>query len=343
MREQLSHPMNCHIENIITDPLHPMWNDSSNGASGIFDLPFSVDEASVIIVPVPWDAACSQGRGTANAPQLILDCSRYVELHDLVLGNIYERGIAMTAPNEQLKSLISQVQKQQNQHADEWELPVDTVCQQLNQLVMGEIRHHLQKNRATGLLGGDHSVSFGSIAAHLDAFPDMGILQIDAHADLRPSLDGMTWSHASVMRHVMETLHPPCLTQVGIRGICSVERAYHASNDRITMFTDHDIQMKLAEGQTWMSICDAIINSLPNEVYLTLDIDGLDPSYCPHTGTPVPGGMTFVQVLLLLHRIIASGRTIRGFDLVEVGGHAQDALIAAHLLYPLCGLVEKRG
>lgn len=308
-----------HHSHAIANPMHPFWNDSSNEATGIFGLPFVVQEASVVIVPVPWEAACSQGIGTANAPALILEQSRYVELHDPVLGNIYERGIAMETPLEQYEPLVRQSQSLTNQGGDT-QLQMDSVCQKLNHLVQNEISHHLSSDRATGLLGGDHSVSFGSIAAHIDAFPDIGILQIDAHADLRPSLDGMTWSHASVMWHVMESLQPVSLTQVGIRGLCSVERAYQTSNEHIVMFSDHDMQLQLANGQTWTTICDAVIDSLPHEIYITLDIDGLDPSCCPHTGTPVPGGLSFTQLLLLLHRVRASGRIIRGFDLVEVGG-----------------------
>jgi len=323
------------------DPLHPNWNDSSDDDSGIFGLPFGIDEASLVIIPVPWDAACSQGTGTAKAPQLILACSRYVELHDLVLGNIYERRIAMTPVASQITALVAEAEScatTLNQADDR----LDVMGQRLNDLVRAAVSEHLAAGQVTGLLGGDHSVSYGSIAAHLQAFPDIGILQIDAHADLRPSLDGMTWSHASIMWHVMETLKPVSLTQVGIRGICSVERAYQRSNDRIVMFTDHDMQLKLADVSSWLSICDDIIGSLPAEIYLTVDIDGLDPSCCRTTGTPVPGGLSYTQVILLLHKIRESGRIIRGFDLVEVGDDNQDALIAAHLLYTLCGLVEHR-
>lgn len=323
------------------DPLHPIWNDSSDDDSGIFGLPFGVEESSLVIVPIPWDAACSQGTGTAKAPDLILQCSRYVELHDLVLGNIYERGIAFHPAASQITALAAQA----NHIAATMERPgerLDTLSQQLNHLVLKDITQHLANNRTIGLLGGDHSVSYGSIEAHLRAFPDMGILQIEAHADLRPSLDGMRWSHASVMWHVMEALKPVSLTQVGIRGICSVERAYQNSNNRIRMYTDYEMQLQLAHSTPWLSICEDIINTLPAEIYLTLDIDGLDPAYCANTGTPVPGGLTYTQVLILLHKIIESGRTLRGFDLVEVGGHYEDALLAAHLLYTLCGLVENR-
>ena len=321
------------------DALHTQWNDSSEISSGIFGLPFELEDASLVIVPVPWDFMCSQGTGTASAPVHIFTQSRFVELHDLKLGNIYERGIAMAETMPEIVALVEDARSRLATDKLSAE-QLDTFSQQLTGFVQQEITHHLDCGRTTGLLGGDHSVSFGSIAAHHQRYPDMGILQIDAHADLRPSLDGMAWSHASIMWHVMEALQPVSLTQVGLRGICSVERNYQQSSDRITAFTDYDIQRHLANSRSWISLCDDIIQSLPSDIYLSLDIDGLEHSCCPHTGTPVPGGLSFSQVMTLLFRIKESGRRIRGFDLVEVGGHAQDALIAAHLLYPLCGLAK---
>ena len=221
-------------------------------------------------------------------------------------------------------------------------LYLDSLCSEMNSVIEDMIAGELNAGRATGLLGGDHSVSYGSIAAHRHGYPNMGVLQIDAYADLRPSLDGMVWSHASVMYHVMENLKPVSLTQVGVRAICSIERAYQESHERIMSYSDHELQMQLASGKCWLSVCDQIVASLPDEIYLSLDIDGLDPVCCPNTGTPVPGGLSFTQVSQLLHRIVESGRIIRGFDLVEVGGSQYDALVAAHLLYLLCGLVENR-
>ncbi|MBX2823984.1 MAG: arginase family protein [Gammaproteobacteria bacterium] len=319
------------------DPMLSIWNDSSDESAGVFGLPFALDEASLAIVPAPWDAACSQGFGTALAPELILQTSRFLELHDIELGNIYERGIAMVPTRGELTQYAQQASILQS--SDEYPARLDSLSRQFSAIVDAEVSRHIDENRRVGLLGGDHSVSLGAIAAHCRACPEMGILQIDAHADLRPSLDGLTRSHASVMYHVMEDISPVSLTQVGIRGLCSVERAYLEHNKRIHMISDYSMQQSLASGETWLAVCDRIIETLPEQVYLTLDIDGLDPAFCPHTGTPVPGGLTYHQVTILLHRLIDSGRLLLGFDLVEVGGHEQDALIAAHLLYRLCGLV----
>jgi len=322
-------------DDALNDPMHSMWNDSSDTSTGLFGLPFSVEQASVVIVPAPWDAACSQGLGTAQAPQLILDSSRYVELHDVVLGNIYERGIAM-APLTPAFDQLNETAQQQQSSVEK----LDMLSEQMGNLIYQEVSQQLAAGKSVGLIGGDHSVSLGAIAAHKALYPDIGVLQIDAHADLRPSLDGLQRSHASVIYHVMNTVQPHSLTQVGIRAICSVEKACQQADNRITQFTDHELQTRLAEGQVWLSLCDQIIESLPKNIYLTLDIDALQPTWCPNTGTPVPGGLSYTQLTQLLHRIQESDRTVCGFDLVEVGGHEQDALIAAHLLYTLCGLVK---
>lgn len=324
----------------IADPLHSFWNDSSDVTTGIFGLPFSLEDSAVALIPVPWEAACSQGVGTAKAPAMILEASRYVELHDLDLGNIYEQGIAMAQLNPVISQLINQADAMQPEGADQIK-KLDALSDQLFDEIAGEVATHLAAGRSVGLIGGDHSVSAGAIAAHHEVFPQMGVLQIDAHADLRPSLDGLSRSHASVMYHVMEQINPVSLTQVGIRAICGLEVNYLNRRRDIHLFSDSLMQRQIASGQSWMAVCDQIVDTLPEVVYLSLDIDGLDPAFCPHTGTPVPGGLTFNQLTLLLHRVIESGRTFCGFDLVEVGASEQDALIAAHLLYQLCGFVGR--
>lgn len=330
----------CH-ELWIDDPLHPAWNESVDPEAGIFGLPFTLEESSLVIIPVPWDAACSQGKGTAEAPALIAEQSHYVELHDLTLGNIYERRIALAPESPEFAKLTDTARLSAGTAAADI-ASLDLLGGRITEVVQHEVGHYLAKGKSVALLGGDHSVSLGAIKAHHDMFPHMGILQIDAHADLRPSLDGLTWSHASVMYHVMQQVQPESLVQVGIRATCSLERQFESDHDRIRQFTDHEMQFMLAAGSSWITICDSIIQALPEEVYLTLDIDGLDPAYCPNTGTPVPGGLSFAQLSVLLHRLVESGRLLRGFDLVEVGGHPADALSAAHLLYLLCGLVEQR-
>lgn len=336
--DKVNHAQNQSNCEPLSDPMHALWNDSSDEQTGIFGLPFSVDESSVVLMSAPWEAACSQGLGTAQAPELILQQSRFVELHDIELGNIYERKIALAEQDSELRTLVKNAAAL-NSSASEYKYQIDQISNHFCQIIDKRVSQYLRAGQNVGLLGGDHSVIQGSVTAHHRMFPQIGILQIDAHSDLRPALDGLTRSHASVMYNVMEELNPVSLTQVGIRALCSVERDYIEKNRNIHLFSDAAIQRWLAMGQGWLAYCELIVDSLPMDIYLTVDIDGLDPTYCPNTGTPVPGGLTFNQVLMLLKLIVKSGRKIRGFDLVEVGGNELDALIAAHLLYPLCGLV----
>ena len=193
-----------------------------------------------------------------------------------------------------------------------------------------------------GLIGGDHSVPFGAIKAHAER-GELAILHVDAHADLRDAYEGFACSHASIMRNVMTQLPSVTrLVQVGIRDVAKSEIDFIAAQGGrvITHFDAVLAERKLA-GESWRQLCDAIVADLPARVYISFDIDGLDPQLCPHTGTPVPGGLSFQEACLLIKRVVESGRKIIGFDLNEVApgpdGDEWDANVAARLLYKLCG------
>lgn len=313
-------------------------NNSAPEGCGLFALPYCIDESSVVILPVPWDATSSQERASGGAPDAVDAASKYVELFDPKLGPIYRRGIALGAPPAEIAAL--------NDHAIALQA-ADTFrggqltepCERLNVLVKGMVSAHLEAGRRVGLLGGDHSVSYGAIEAHLTKHPGLGILQIDAHCDLRCEFDEIKFSHASIMFNVVENLQPDILVQVGVRGLCDFEADYIRRSGRVRTFFDADLHELGAEGVAWKEICSKIANTLPKKVYISLDIDGIVPWACPNTGTPVPGGLNYNDVVYLLRHIGNSGRSIVGFDLVEVGANEFDASIAAHLLYQLCGLV----
>ncbi len=313
-------------------------NNSAPADSGLFALPYGVDEASVVVVPVPWDATSSQVLASSGAPDAVSAASRYVELFDPIQGAIYRRGIAMDAVLDGVAELNERaitLQESPSFRGDELTGP----CERLNGIVEDRVAAHLAAGKRVGVLGGDHSVAYGAIRAHVGRFPNLGILQIDAHCDLRRSFDDIRYSHASVMFHVVEDCRPAKLVQVGVRGLCDFEAEYLRRSSRVHTFFDAHLHASRAAGESWDTICSGIVDSLPAEVYVTLDIDGLAPSACPNTGTPVPGGLDYNDVVFLLRRVRDSGRAIVGFDLVEVGANEFDANIAAHLLYQLCGLV----
>ena len=185
------------------------------------------------------------------------------------------------------------------------------------------------------MLGGDHSTPLGLIQALAEKHSSFAILQIDAHADLREAYEGFEFSHASIMYNAIKIPQVKKLVQVGIRDYCEAELDLINSNKKITAFFDRDIKHKQYNGTNWSTICDSIIEMLPDKIYLSIDIDGLDPKLCTHTGTPVPGGFEFEQVVYLVEKLVTSKRKIIGFDLNEVapGKDEMDANVGARLLY----------
>ena len=194
-----------------------------------------------------------------------------------------------------------------------------------------------------GLVGGDHSSPYGAIQAISEKYKkDFGILHIDAHADLRKAYEGFLWSHASIMYNVMESsFAPKKLVQVGIRDFCEFEYDYSNSRKDIVTFFDLELANQVQSWVSWRALCDQIVSELPQNVYISFDIDGLDPSLCPNTGTPFPGGLSYAQALALLKSLEAQGKRIVGFDLCEVSpGESEmdwDGNVGARILYKLCG------
>ncbi|HQQ12694.1 MAG TPA: arginase family protein, partial [Bacteroidales bacterium] len=168
-----------------------------------------------------------------------------------------------------------------------------------------------------------------------------GILQLDAHLDLRNAYEGFKYSHASIFYNALQFDAITKLVQVGIRDYCEEEADFvRSSNGRITVFYDRDIRKRMFEGSSWRELTDEMIAELPDKVYVSIDIDGLDPKLCPNTGTPVPGGLQFEELIYMLNRLKASGKEIIGFDLCEVapGEDEWDGNVGARVLYQLIGL-----
>jgi agmatinase len=193
------------------------------------------------------------------------------------------------------------------------------------------------------LVGGDHSTPLGFYKAIAEKYGEFGMLQIDAHCDLRSSYENLTYSHASIMYNALQEV--PQLTrlvQAGIRDYSCGELEYiKNSQGRVVTFFDKKIKERSFEGDTWSRIVEDIIRQLPQKVYISFDIDGLDPKLCPNTGTPVPGGFETQQVYYLFRKIIESGRHFIGFDLNEIGisTNEWDENVGARVLFKLCNLL----
>lgn len=213
----------------------------------------------------------------------------------------------------------------------------------LNNWVYEQTKELLAQGKLVALLGGDHSTPFGFFKSISEKHEDYGILQIDAHCDLRCAYEGFNYSHASIMYNALEEIPGiKKLVQVGIRDYCEEELDYiNNSNGRVVTFFDKDIKERMFEGDTWKTIVDEIVHVLPQKVFLSFDIDGLDPKLCPHTGTPVQGGFQVEQIFYLLKKLMQSKRTIIGFDLNELGvSHDEwDENVGSRVLYKLCNIL----
>lgn len=323
--------------------------------AGIFGLPFTPAESLVVVVPVPFEATTSYGGGAANGPAAVLAASRQVDLFDRETGRPYECGIAMlpipariAALNREAKRLAAGVIRAGGLVTGRPALVrslsrVNAIGGLVNKWVRGETERALGTGKIPVILGGDHSVPFGAIEAYATKYPRLGILHIDAHCDLREAYEGFTWSHASIFHNVMTRIGGVGrLVQVGVRDMGEREAAFiRRSRGRIVLFHDAELASRLARGETWDRISRRIVSRLPARVYVSFDVDGLDPALCPHTGTPVPGGLSFHQATGLLAALARSGRTIVGFDLSEVspgpGKDEWDANVGARLLYKMIG------
>jgi agmatinase len=213
----------------------------------------------------------------------------------------------------------------------------------LNRWVYEQSKDLLDKGKLVALIGGDHSTPLGYFKALAEKHGDFGILQIDAHCDLRKGYEGFTYSHASIMYNALNEIPQlQRLIQVGVRDICEEEWNYiHNSNYRVITYFDKEIKERMYEGQLWKEIADEIINHLPEKVLISFDIDGLDPKLCPNTGTPVPGGLETEQAFYLFRRIVKSGRKLIGFDINEigVGENEWDANVGARILWKLSNML----
>jgi len=274
---------------------------------GALPVTRSYDEARVVILPIPLDRTTSYVSGTRNGPREILQASSHMELWDEEIGaDVHPIGIftlpEMELPFGELPPLMDEIRR-----------------------VASEI---LDRDKFLVALGGEHSVTPPLVAAAASRYPGVSVLQIDAHADLRDSYMGTPNNHACAMRRSLE--HAP-VTQVGIRSLSTEEAAVVASLNT-TVFYDHSMR----RDPSWI---DSIVGTLAETVYITIDVDGLDPAIMPATGTPEPGGLSWYELLALLRATIER-RTVVACDVVELSplpGLMAPNFLCAKLIYKILG------
>lgn len=280
---------------------------------GIAEEEFSsFERARVVVWPVAYEGTVSYGGGTGRGAEAIIDASRNMELYDEETdAETYKLGIhtldespSIEPPERMMKSLLDRA------------------------------RELVASGKFVAMIGGEHSVSAPVIQAHAEKYENLSVLQIDAHADLRDTYDGTPHSHASIMARVTKDLNIPSV-QVGIRSISAEEaRALDGLPTRI--FWAKDI---VGRTDWW----DDAVSGLTENVYLTIDIDGLDPSLVAQTGTPEPGGLGWYETVGLIRTLArSSGRRVVGMDLTEyayVEGFDASAFLCAKLIYKTLSFV----
>ncbi len=330
----------------------------SNPNNNIFGVPTSEDEARLVILPVPWEVSVSYGAGTARAPEAIFKAALQVDLFDPEVPDGWKQGYYMRPSDRKVLMKSDYLRKEAELFIDYISKGEEVAANQfmcktlvdvnqggdfINRWVYDQTKVLLDKGKLVGLLGGDHSVALGYFRAIGEKFGDFGILQIDAHCDLREAYEGFNYSHASIMYNALNEIPQLAkLVQVGVRDYSQDEWNYVQQNsDRVITYFDKNIKNRQFEGETWKRITEEIVSHLPEKVYISFDIDGLDRKLCPHTGTPVPGGFETEEVYYLFRKIIKSGRKLIGFDLCEVGISETDwnANVGARVLFKLCNLL----
>lgn len=333
-------------------------NSPGTPGNSLFGLPFDTNEAEIVIVPVPWDVTVSYKDGASRGPDAVLMASVQVDLFDPSVPDAWKIGLAMDEISDEVREAASRLREDAKTYIDAITTGIDPVSVAatenirlavnegsvwLNAWVESRCRAFLDQGKLVALLGGDHSTPYGLITALASRGESFGILQIDAHADLRDAYEGFAFSHASIMRNAIRIPQVSHLVQIGIRDYCQEEADVISSDSRVTTFFDRDLKRAQYAGATWAQQVQQVLDALPPRVYISFDIDGLDPKLCPHTGTPVAGGLEFEQAVYLIEQVARSGRTIIGCDLNEVApgadGNEWDANVGARMLFRMCNLM----
>jgi len=315
---------------------------------GLFGCEVLEEEARIVLLPVPFDATVSYGRGTARGPRAILQASGQLDLWDQVFGEPWRVGLHWRRPpawmeerSRRAQAEVDAIHRSRLGPDSSAHAAVNEASRSMTRYVRGEAERLLAAQKIVGVVGGDHSVPLGAIQATGQVHGSFGILHVDAHADLRVDYEGFEQSHASIMHNVLETTPAvKRLVSVGLRDVSASEAKRIEEDPRCEVHWDVELARARLRGQL-LDHFDRVVAGLPDEVYLSIDVDGLDPKLCFGTGTPVPGGLDFQELSLLLEAVVRAKKRVIGFDLCEVapapGDRELNANVGARVLYKLIG------
>ncbi len=339
-----------------------------NGVALMNDAYFSLDgdpaKSDILFLSLPWDVTTSYRPGTRSGPAAILEASRQLDLFSPFLDRAWEMKLATLPYPKEWDEKSVYLREKTSRYIGFLEAGGNVVddadmtailteanrgAEALYQWSYAETKSWLAKGKRVVTVGGDHATSRGPIAAHAEKYPGISVLHFDAHADLRVAYEGFPNSHASIMDHVVNMPGVAKLVQIGIRDVSPGEvariRESEKTDRKISTYFDWDLQARKLRGEPWDLVCGEIVAKLGETVYVSFDIDGLDPKLCPSTGTPVPGGLEYMEAVHLVQKVVAAGKRVVGADLVEVApspnGDPWDGNVGARLLYQLTLAVAK--
>lgn len=268
--------------------------------AGIEDEYCTIENAKVVLIPVPYDGTSTWQKGADKGPEAFLDASENMELFDIeTRTEPYRNGVYVTEP-----------------------ITENTSPESMTEVVYQTSKAYIEKGKFVTLFGGEHSVSIGIIRAHIEKHTNLTVLQLDAHTDLRPSYQGSACNHACA---VYEASKKSNLIQVGIRSM-DISEVEHMNEDKV--YFTHELK------ENWM---ESAISQMTENVYITIDLDAFDPSIMPSTGTPEPGGLKWYETLEFLKKTFRS-KNVVGFDIVELCPNKIDKssdFLAAKLYYKM--------
>jgi agmatinase len=314
-------------------------NAPADSSAGIFGIPCTYEKAKLVYIPIPWEATTSYGGGTVFGPDAILSASCQLDVFDLDVKDPYKKGLHALPISDDIlemnrlakekaqpiKDALGEVETSADLRSKLQE--VNALSTKLNQMIESETTRILKDGKIPAIIGGDHSTPMGAFQAAAKHCGSFGILHFDAHSDTRNAYMGFSDSHASIMRNAANRI--PSITkfvQVGIRDFCEEEFAFtKEQGTRFEVFYDQMISERKLSGESFSKIAQDMIRNLPEQVWVSFDIDGLDPRFCPHTGTPVPGGLDYPEAVHILRALAKSGKKIIGFDVVEVAPPLTDS------------------
>lgn len=312
-------------------------------------------ESQIVLFQVPWDVTTSYRPGTVWGPEAVINASYQLDLYTPWASKVWEMPLFTVPESLEWKKKSQELRVQSQRYIDFLEAGgdigessemqkslemINKACSELHEKTYEQALGYLKAGKRVLTLGGDHSITLGPLKACAEYFGEISVLHFDAHADLRNAYEGFNDSHASIMFNALGLSQVRGLVQVGIRDVSQVEIDLIESDSRVKTYFDWTLQERKASGQTWNSILQEIVSNLGPNVYISFDIDGLDPKLCPSTGTPVPGGLELFEATSLIQAVLKSGRKIVGADLVEVApgpqeGDDWDGNVGARTLFQL--------